>query len=61
MAKISDFERNEANEVVAIVGKKKIVLSAEYIEQNKPQIGDELVTDEEAPAEVVVEEAPVTE
>lgn len=62
MAKISDFERNEANEVVATVGKQKIVLSAEYIEQNKPQIGDEYVTGEAepAPAEPAAE-APVTE
>jgi hypothetical protein len=42
--KIDDFIRNEQNEVVAICGDQQIVLSAEYVEANKPQIGDELVS-----------------
>jgi hypothetical protein len=52
--KIDDFIRNEQNEVVAICGDQQIVLSAEYVEANKPQIGDELVVEtpaEEAPKE----------
>jgi len=50
--KIDDFIRNEQNEVVAICGDQQIVLSAEYVEANKPQIGDEIVA--EAPAEAPV-------
>ena len=57
--KIDDFTRNEQNEVVAICGKKEIVLSAEYIETNKPQVGDDVVA--EAPAEAPAEEAPKEE
>jgi len=65
--KIDDFIRNEQNEVVAICGDQQVVLSAEYVEANKPQVGDEIATD--APAEiaaevvveVVAEEAPVEE
>jgi hypothetical protein len=58
---IDDFKRNEANEVVAICGKKEVVLTAEYIATHKPQVGDEIVKEEpvvEAPAEAPVE-APV--
>jgi hypothetical protein len=51
--KIDDFIRNEQNEVVAICGDQQIVLSAEYVEANKPQIGDEIVA--EAPAEASAE------
>ena len=50
MALITEFERNENNEVVAIVGKKKIVLPLEYLIQYKPQIGDEYISAE--PTEV---------
>jgi hypothetical protein len=54
---IDDFIRNEENEVVAVCGKKQVVLTAEYIATYKPQIGDEIVKEEpvveaEAPAEV---------
>jgi hypothetical protein len=51
--KIDDFTRNEQNEVVAICGDQQIVLSAEYIETNKPQVGDDIVETpaEEAPKE----------
>jgi hypothetical protein len=57
---IDNFIRNEENQVVAICGKKQIVLTAEYIATHKPQIGDEIVKEEpvveaSAPA---VEEAP---
>ncbi|UOF77692.1 hypothetical protein [Caudoviricetes sp.] len=45
--KIDDFARNEQNEVVAICGDKQVVLSADYIAANKPQVGDEI----ESPAE----------
>ena len=56
---IDDFIRNEENQVVAICGKKQVVLTAEYIAINKPQVGDEIVKEEpvveaEAPAEVEV-------
>ena len=48
--KIVDFKRDENNAVVAILDDdSEKVLSAEYVAQHKPQIGDELV--EEAPAE----------
>ena len=52
---IDDFIRNEQDQVVAICGKKQVVLTAEYVATHKPQIGDEIVTEEpvaEAPAEV---------
>jgi hypothetical protein len=52
---IDDFIRNEENQVVAICGDEKVVLTAEYIAAHKPQIGDEIVKEEpavEAPAEV---------
>jgi hypothetical protein len=55
---IDDFIRNEEDQVVAICGKKQVVLTAEYIATYKPQIGDEIVKEEpvveaavEAPAE----------
>jgi hypothetical protein len=51
---IDDFIRNEENQVVAICGKKQVVLTAEYIATHKPQIGDEIVKEEpvvETPAE----------
>ena len=56
---IDDFIRDEENQVVAICGKKQVVLTAEYIAINKPQVGDEIVKEEpvveaEAPAEVEV-------
>lgn len=48
--KIVDFKRDEKNQVVAILDDdSEQVLSSEYVAQNKPQIGDELI--EEAPAE----------
>jgi hypothetical protein len=64
---IDDFIRNEENQVVAICGETQVVLTAEYIAINKPQIGDEIVKEEpvveaEAPAPVEAEapaEAPV--
>ena len=39
---IDDFIRNEENQVVAICGKKQVVLTAEYIATYKPQVGDEI-------------------
>lgn len=48
MMLITDFKRNEANEVVAIVDDKEFVLSAAYVAEHKPQIGDELIVDEPA-------------
>ena len=51
---IDDFIRNEEDQVVAICGKKQVVLTAEYIANYKPQIGDEIVKEEpvvETPAE----------
>ncbi len=53
---IDDFIRNEENEVVAICGKKQMVLTTEYITTFKPQIGDEIVK-EEPVVETPVEEA----
>ena len=53
---IDDFIRNEENEVVAICGKKQMVLTTEYITTYKPQIGDEIVK-EEPVVETPVEEA----
>lgn len=43
---IDDFKRNEANEVVAVCGTEEVVLSAAYIAEFKPQVGDELVVQE---------------
>jgi hypothetical protein len=43
---IDDFIRNEDNQVVAICGKKQVVLTTEYIATHKPQIGDEIVKEE---------------
>jgi hypothetical protein len=43
---IDDFKRNEANEVVAVCGAEEVVLSAAYIAEFKPQVGDELVVQE---------------
>jgi hypothetical protein len=51
---IDDFIRNEEDQVVAICGKKQVVLTAEYIATYKPQVGDEIVKEEpvvETPAE----------
>jgi len=53
---IDDFKRDEQDQVVAICGEVEIHLSAEYIAEHKPQIGDELVFQEP-----VVETAPVKE
>lgn len=43
---IDDFIRDEENQVVAICGKKQMVLTTEYIATHKPQIGDEIVKEE---------------
>lgn len=43
---IDDFKRDEANQVIAICGKKEVPLTAEYIATHKPQIGDEIVKEE---------------
>ena len=51
---IDDFIRNEEDQVVAICGKKQVVLTAQYIATYKPQVGDEIVKEEpvvETPAE----------
>ena len=49
---IDDFIRNEQDQVVAICGKEQVVLTAEYIAANKPQVGDELIQDEPSETEV---------
>ena len=41
--KIEAFERNDQDEVVAISGVRKVVLSWEYIIDNKPQVGDSFI------------------
>ena len=47
--KIVDFKRDENNCVVAILDDdSEKALSAEYVAQNKPQIGDEIIEDEPA-------------
>jgi hypothetical protein len=58
---IDDFIRNEEGQVVAICGKKQVVLTAQYIATYKPQVGDEIVKEEpvvqaavETPAEAPV-------
>lgn len=42
--KIEDFKRDENNSIVAIMedGSEK-TLSFDYVAQNKPQVGDELI------------------
>ena len=47
--KIEDFKRDENNAIVAIMedGSEK-TLSFDYVAQNKPQVGDEII---EEPAE----------
>lgn len=52
---IEDFVRDEANEIYAVVAGEKIHLTAEYVANHKPQIGDTVV---ESTVEV---EAPVEE
>jgi hypothetical protein len=64
---IDDFKRNEFNQIVAICGKKEIILSDDYVAKHKPDVGHEIVKEEpvveaEAPAPVEAEapaEAPV--
>lgn len=56
---IDDFKRNEANQVVAICGKKEIILSDEYVAKHKPDVGHEIVKEEEPAVEAPVETAPV--
>jgi len=43
---VDSFKRDEENEVIAICGDVEIPLTAEYIAQHKPQVGDELVFEE---------------
>jgi hypothetical protein len=54
--KIESFERNEADQVVAIAGTEKITLSWDFVATHKPAVGDELIQTEDgvffgAPAE----------
>jgi hypothetical protein len=56
---IDDFIRNEENQVVAICGKKQVVLTTEYIATHKPQIGDEIVKEEPVVETTVEATAPV--
>lgn len=56
---IDDFIRNEEDQVVAICGKKQVVLTAEYIATHKPQIGDEIVKEEPVVETPVEATAPV--
>ena len=56
---IDDFIRNEEDQVVAICGKKQVVLTAEYIATHKPQIGDEIVKEEPVVETTVEATAPV--
>ena len=45
--KIVDFKRDENNAVVAILDDdSEKTLSSDYVAQNKPQVGDELIEDE---------------
>jgi len=42
--KITDFERGESNEIIAVLEDgSKVVLSFDYVAEHKPQIGDEVV------------------
>lgn len=44
--KIVDFKRDENNAVVAILeDDSEKTLSSDYVAQNKPQIGDEIIED----------------
>ena len=43
---IDAFIRDPDNNIIAISGKKQIPLSWAYIEENKPQVGDEIVETE---------------
>jgi hypothetical protein len=55
---IDEFFRDEQNEIWVVCGDEKIHLTAEYVAAHKPQIGDEVVTEEpvvEAVAEAAVE------
>jgi hypothetical protein len=52
---IDDFIRNEENQVVAICGDEQVILTAEYISEFKPQIGDMILMNQPA----VKEETPV--
>ena len=40
---INSFKRNEANEVIAVCGKKEMPLTAEYIAIHQPRVGHEIV------------------
>lgn len=60
--KIVDFKRDATNAVVAILDDdSEKVLSSEYVAQNKPQIGDELIEDEPTQVEEVQSEQPKSE
>lgn len=43
---IDAFIRDPDNNVIAICGKKQVPLTWAYIEENKPQVGDEIIEDE---------------
>ena len=58
--KITDFRRDELNNVIAICtdGKKsvEVALTSEYVAANKPQVGDELVVAKEEADPVIAQE-----
>jgi hypothetical protein len=43
---IDAFIRDEQQNVIAVCGKNQVPLSWAYIEENKPQVGDEIVETE---------------
>ena len=48
--KIIDFKRDENNQIIVTLDDdSERMISAEYVAQHKPQVGDELI--EEAPSE----------
>ena len=63
--KITDFERNAEDKVVAICGEVKHVLSWDFVVQHTPQIGDLIVATEEGIAfvgkEIELAEAAIEE
>ena len=43
---IDAFIRDPDNNIIAICGENQVPLSWDYIEENKPQVGDEIVETE---------------
>jgi hypothetical protein len=59
--KIESFERNSADQVVAISGDTKVVLSWDYIMDYKPQVGDSFIIVDGVPTPSSEVEEAVTE